>query len=65
MGFFSRLLGERLRDVWLERAVVSFLIMCLAAITYKLLLEWTYQLAFELYIQIRESEERRAAKREA
>jgi hypothetical protein len=50
------------RDAWLQRAAVSFLMMCLAAATYKLLLEWAYQLAFELYIQIREFEKQLAAK---
>jgi len=53
------------RNVLLGRLAASLLIACLAAIVSKLLFEWTYQLAFELYIQVREFEERRAAKREA
>ena len=53
------------RNVLLGRLAAALLIACLAAIVSKLLFEWTYQLAFELYIQIRESEERRAAKCEA
>lgn len=42
------------KDVLLGRIAVSLLTVCLSAIVFKLLFEWTYQLAFELYIQIRE-----------
>src|SRR5882724_7540079 len=43
------------RNVLLGRLAVLFSTTCLAAVVAKLLIEWTYQLAFELYIQMHES----------